>query len=126
MTQTTTVNRHPAFLDELAFDAVMNASFLRKPIKGEVAITAVVEAVASLYATLTPVLKGSVGGRDFIEYNAELSSGLGLHAVVALTRNSEGKVSEASVLMSPLDAVLVISSKVSESLSSGMTTDFFF
>ena len=97
--------RHP-FLDDLTADAELISSPLRGPVIGRDKIRLAVDAVGSFYASQTPTFLQSVGSRLFLEYEARLTNGEKLSAVVVVDRNPDGSVPRVSVRMSPLGAVL--------------------
>ena len=108
--------RHP-FLDDLTADAELVSSPLRGPVVGRDAIHLAVNAVGSFYASQTPTFLQSVGSRLFLEYEAHLTNGEKLSAVVVVDRNPDGSVPRVSVRMSPLGAVLSLAAHLREALS---------
>jgi hypothetical protein len=113
---TPTNKQPPAFLAELAPDAVFSATTLRSPVTGPEAITRVVATVGSLYLSMTPLFKGTIGNREFSEYDAEMQNGQRIHGVVTMTRDEKGKILKMVVSQSPLDAVLWLSARLEELL----------
>jgi hypothetical protein len=108
--------RHP-FLDDLSADAELIGSPLRGPVIGRDKIRLAVDAVGSFYASQTPTLLQSVDSRLFLEYQAHLTNGKKLRAVVVVDRNPDGSVPRVSVRMSPLGAVLSLAAHLRETLS---------
>ncbi len=104
----------PSFLDELADDASLTGTISRKPVTGAENIARVLAAVGDLYSSQTFTFKGAVGEREFLEYDAELLGGTKVHAIVALTRNKQGKVSHIVVGHGPLDGAIEMSSRLGE------------
>jgi hypothetical protein len=87
--------RHP-FLDDLSADAELISSPLRGPVIGRDKIRLAVDAVGSFYASQTPTLLQSVDSRLFLEYEAHLTNGKKLSAVVVVDRNPDGSVPRAA------------------------------
>lgn len=108
--------RHP-FLDDLTPDAELVSSVTRKPVTGREAIRVVVDAVGTFYASQTPTFAGTVGSRLFLEYEAVLTSGETLNAVVVVEHAADGAVPRVSVRMSPLGAVLSLAAQLRDALA---------
>jgi hypothetical protein len=121
---TTAESHRPSFLDELAHDASLTGTITRKPVTGMEEIARVLAAVGSLYASQTVTFEATVGEREFLEYDAELIGGPAVHAIVALTRNKQGKVSHIDVGHGPLDGAIEMSARLSalglESIDAGV------
>jgi hypothetical protein len=115
--------RHP-FLDDLSADAELIGSPLRGPVIGRDKIRLAVDAVGSFYASQTPTLLQSVDSRLFLEYEAHLTNGKKLRAVV-VDRNPDGSVPRVSVRMSPLGAVLSLAAHLRETLSNQLPEHLF-
>jgi len=116
--------RHP-FLDDLTTDAELVSSVLRGPVSGRDEIRLAVNAVGTFYASQTPTFVQAVGSRLFLEYEAVLTSGENLSAVVVVDHNSDGSVPRVSVRMSPLDAVLTLAAHLREALSKQLPENLF-
>jgi hypothetical protein len=116
--------RHP-FLDDLTTDAELNSSVLRSPVTGRNDIRQVVNAVGTFYASQTPTYVQNFGSRLILEYEAALTSGEKLSAVVIVDRNPDGSVPRVSVRMSPLGAVLSLATGLRERLSKQLSEDVF-
>jgi hypothetical protein len=116
--------RHP-FLDDLTTDAELISSVLRGPVTGRNDIRQVVDAVGTFYASQTPTYVQNVGSRLVLEYDAALTSGEKLSAVVIVDRNPDGSVPRVSVRMSPLGAVLSLATGLRERLSKQLSEDLF-
>ncbi|TDN67101.1 hypothetical protein [Paraburkholderia sp. BL10I2N1] len=116
--------RHP-FLDDLTDDAELVSSVLRGPVIGRDEIRLAVNAVGTFYASQSPTFLQTVGSRLFLEYEAVLTSGENLSAVVVVDRNSDGSVPRVSVRMSPLGAVLTLATHLREALSKQLPENFF-
>ena len=116
--------RHP-FLDDLTPDAVLVSSVLRAPVTGRDAIRVAVDAVGSFYASQTPTFIQTVGSRLFLEYEAVLTSGENLSAVVVVDHNADGAVPRVSVRMSPLGAVLSLAAHLRQTLSQQLPSNLF-
>lgn len=116
--------RHP-FLDDLTTDAELVSSVLRGPVTGRDEIRLAVNAVGTFYASQTLTFLQTVGSRLFLEYEAVLTRGESLSAVVVVDHNSDGSVSRVSVRMSPLDAVLTLAAHLREALSKQLPENLF-
>lgn len=116
--------RHP-FLDDLTDDAELISSVLRGPVTGRNEIRLVVNAVGTFYASQMPTFLQTVGPRLFLEYEAVLTSGESLSAVVVVDHNPDGSVPRVSVRMSPLGAVLSLATHLRESLSEQVPESLF-
>lgn len=116
--------RHP-FLDDLSADAELIGSPLRGPVIGRDKIRLAVDAVGSFYASQTPTFLQSVGSRLFLQYEARLTNGEKLSAVVVVDRNPDGSVPRVSVRMSPLGAVLSLAAHLRETLSNQLPEHLF-
>ena len=116
--------RHP-FLDDLTADAELVSSLLRGPVIGRDEIRLAVNAVGSFYASQTPTFIQSVGSRLFLEYEAHLTNGDRLSAVVVIDHNPDGSVPRVSVRMSPLGAVLSLAAHLRETLSNRLPEHLF-
>ena len=116
--------KHP-FLDDLAPNATLTGSLMRRPIVGRENIQRAVHATGTLYASQTPTFLGAIGNRTFLQYDAALHSGLELHAVAVIDRDDDGAVQAVSVTMGPLDAVLSLSGRLGPLLEADLGRDTF-
>lgn len=116
--------RHP-FLDDLSVDAELTSSVLRGAVIGRDEIKLAVNTVGTFYASQNPTFLETVGSRLFLEYEAVLTSGESLNAVVVVDRNPDGSVPRVSVRMSPLGAVLSLATNLRETLSGQLPEDLF-
>ena len=116
--------RHP-FLDDLSVDAELTSSVLRGAVIGRDEIKRAVTTVGTFYASQNPTFLQTVGSRLFLEYEAVLTSGESLNAVVVVDRNPDGSVPHVSVRMSPLGAVLSLATNLREALSGQLPEDLF-
>jgi len=116
--------RHP-FLDDLTADAELVSSPLRGPVIGRDKIRLVVDAVGSFYASQSPTFLESAGSRLFLEYEAHLTNGETLSAVVVVDHNPDGSVPRVSVRMSPLGSVLSLAAHLRERLSKQLPENLF-
>jgi hypothetical protein len=98
---------------------------LRGPVIGRDEIRLAVNAVGTFYASQTPTFLQAVGSRLFLEYEAVLTSGESLSAVVVVDHNSDGSVPRVSVRMSPLGAVLSLATHLREALSKQLPESIF-
>jgi hypothetical protein len=116
--------RHP-FLDDLTEDAELVSSPLRGSIVGRDKIRLAVNTVGSFYASQTPTFLQSVGSRLFLEYEAQLTNGEKLSAVVVVDHNPDGSVPRVSVRMSPLGSVLSLAAHLRDKLSKRLPENLF-
>jgi len=116
--------RHP-FLDDLTADAELTSSVLRGPVVGRDQIRRAIDAVGTFYASQTPTFVQTVGSRLFLEYEAVLTNGERLNAVVVVDRNPDGSVPRVSVRMSPLGSVLSLAAFLREALSQQLPEKLF-
>jgi hypothetical protein len=116
--------RHP-FLDDLTVDAELISSVLRGPVVGRDNIRLVVDAVGTFYTSQTPVFVQAVGSRLFLEYEAVLTSGEKLNAVVVVEHNPDGLVPRVSVRTSPLGSVLSLATSLRETFSTRLPASLF-
>jgi hypothetical protein len=116
--------RHP-FLDDLTADAELISSVLRGPVIGRDEIRLAVNAVGTFYASQTPTYLQTVGSRLFLEYEAVLTSGESLSAVVVVDHSADGSVPRVSVRMSPLGVVLSLATHLREALSKQLPESLF-
>jgi hypothetical protein len=115
----------PAFLAELDEAAVMTAAFMKRPLTGVAPINRVVLAAASFYEKMTPQYKGGFDGREFIGFKALLKSGEELHGLVALSRNTVGKIVELDVWHSPLGGLVRLSKGIASVVGDEFGPDLF-
>jgi hypothetical protein len=116
--------RHP-FLDDLTVDAELTSSVLRGPVVGRDQIRRAVDAVGAFYASQTPTFLQTVGSRLFLEYEAVLTNGERLNAVVVVDHNPDGSVPRVSVRMSPLGSVLLLAASLRGALSQQLPASLF-
>jgi hypothetical protein len=116
--------RHP-FLDDLTVDAELTSSVLRGPVIGRDQIRRAVNAVGTFYASQTPTFLQTVGSRLFLEYEAVLTDGERLNAVVVVDHNPDGSVPRVSVRMSPLGSVLSLAASLRGALSQQLPESLF-
>lgn len=113
------------FLDDLTADAELVSSVLRGPVIGRDEIRVAVDAVGTFYALQTPTFVQTNGSRLVLEYEAVLTNGENLSAVVVVDRNADGSVPRVSVRMSPLGAVLTLAAHLRETLSKQFPESLF-
>jgi hypothetical protein len=116
--------RHP-FLDDLTVDAELTSSVLRGPVIGHDQIRRAVGVVGTFYASQTPTFLQTVGSRLFLEYEAVLTNGERLNAVVVVDHNPDGSVPRVSVRMSPLGSVLSLAASLRGALSQQLPESLF-
>jgi hypothetical protein len=116
--------RHP-FLDDLSEEAELTSSVLRGTVKGREAIRLVVDTVGTFYASQKPTFLETVGSRLLLEYEAVLTTGESLSAVVIVDHNADGTVPHVSVRMSPVGPLLSLATHLREALSDQLSEDLF-
>lgn len=120
----TSPQRHP-FLDDLAADAELTGTVLRKPIQGRENIRRLVQAVGTLYTSQTPTFLGTVQGRTFLEYHATLQNGQSLQAIGSIERGADENVVRVNISMGPLDAVLSLSAHLAALVGGELGAEHF-
>ncbi|MEH7881493.1 hypothetical protein V7799_30010 [Rhizobium laguerreae] len=117
--------KHP-FLDDLADDAELRGTVLRRPVSGRDNIKRLVEAVGTLYASQTPTFYGAVEQRHFLQYKATLRSGLDLEAVGVIERDETGLVRRVTMTFAPLDAAVSLSAGLGVVVRKEFGDDLFY
>jgi hypothetical protein len=117
--------KHP-FLDDLADDAELRGTVLRRPVSGRDNIRRLVEAVGTLYASQTPTFYGAIEQRHFLQYQATLRSGLDLEAVGVIERDKTGLVRRVTMTFAPLDAALSLSTGLGGLIRQEFGDDLFY
>ena len=115
----------PAWLDLLNDDAVMTASVLRDRITGPSRIAKVVETVGILYVSMERTFYEAIKSKEFIEYDAVLTSGHKLHGLIALTKTADGRISQISITQSPIEAVVWLSRELGKRLTDELGPNTF-
>ena len=117
--------RHP-FLDDLADDAELRGTVLRRPVSGPDNIKRLVGAVGTLYASQTPTFYGAIDQRHYLQYKATLRAGLDLDAVGVIERDETGLVRRVTMTFAPLDAALSLSLGLCSIVGEEFGDDLFF
>lgn len=117
--------RHP-FLDDLADDAELRGTVLRRPVSGRDNIKRLVETVGTLYASQTPTFYGAIGHRHFLQYKATLRTGLDLEAVGVIERDETGLVRRVTITFAPLDAAVSLSAGLGGIVGEEFGDDLFY
>lgn len=115
----------PAWLNQLAPDATMNSSVLRRSLHGREAIIKVVQAAGGLYESHTVVFNASFANRELLEYDAFAFGGLPVHGVLTLTKNTSGEIVDVGIHHGPLNAVNRLSAALSEILGPDLGAEYF-
>ncbi|CAN7746453.1 hypothetical protein [Rhizobium leguminosarum] len=116
--------RHP-FLDDLTAEAELISSVLRGPVIGREEIRRVVDAVGTFYVEQAPTFMEIVGSRTFLEYEALLTSGERLNAIVIIDRHPDGSIPRVSVRMAPVHAVVSLADHLKGALSGQLPKQLF-
>ncbi|MDQ0996214.1 hypothetical protein QFZ34_001391 [Phyllobacterium ifriqiyense] len=117
--------KHP-FLDDLADDAELRGTVLRRPVSGRDNIRRLVEAVGTLYAAQTSTFYGAIDQRHFLQYKATLRAGLDLEAVGVIERDDTGLVRRVAMTFAPLDAALSLSAGLAGVVGKEFGDDLFY
>ncbi len=122
---TTKQEKHP-FLDDLADDAELGGTLMRRPVSGRDRIRRLVEAVGTLYASQTPTFQGTIGPRHFLQYQATLRNGLKLEAIGVIERDEADVVHRVTMTFAPLDAAMSLSAGLGRILAQEFDRDLFY
>ncbi|MEH2702258.1 MULTISPECIES: hypothetical protein [Rhizobium] len=117
--------KHP-FLDDLADDAELRGTVLRRPVSGRDNIKRLVEVVGTLYASQTPTFYGAIDQRHVLQYQATLRTGLDLEAVGVIERDETGLVQRVTMTFAPLDAAVSLSAELGGIVGEEFGGDLFF
>ncbi|UIY31803.1 hypothetical protein LZK73_33500 (plasmid) [Neorhizobium galegae] len=117
--------KHP-FLDDLAEDAELRGTVLRRPVSGRDNIKRLVGAVGTLYASQTPTFYGAIDRRHFLQYKATLRTGLDLEAVGVIERDESGLVRRVTMTFAPLDAAVSLSAGLGGIVGQEFGGDLFY
>jgi hypothetical protein len=117
--------KHP-FLDDLADDAELRGTVLRRPVSGRDKIKRLVGAVGTLYASQTPTFYGAIDRRHFLQYKATLRTGLDLEAIGVIERDESGLVRRVTMTFAPLDAALSLSAGLGGIVGQELGGDLFY
>ncbi|MFJ7217400.1 hypothetical protein [Amycolatopsis sp. NPDC098790] len=96
----------------LADDVVLEATVLRKPIRGRVGVEAVMAAAAAYYTRLSFTHQATSGARTYLEWEAAAPNGAEMSGITVLTRTPDGLVEQVAIHHRPLDAALEFSRAV--------------
>lgn len=115
----------PAWLNQLAPNATMISSVLRRPLHGREAIIKVVQAAGGLYEMHTVAFNGQFADRELLEYDALAFGGLPVHGVLTLTRNTSGEIVDVGIHHGPLSAVNRLSAALKGILGADLGAEYF-
>uniref|UniRef100_B0T945 Uncharacterized protein n=1 Tax=Caulobacter sp. (strain K31) TaxID=366602 RepID=B0T945_CAUSK len=115
----------PAFLSELAADAVLTTTYLEAPLHGAELVALVVRTAGSIYLSKHLRYAGRIEGRDIIAYEAALPGGEALQSQVTLSRDEAGKVVGVNVGYSPLAATRAMSALLKSRLGQRLGQELF-
>ncbi|MGO8257068.1 hypothetical protein [Rhizobium ruizarguesonis] len=114
------------FLDDLADDAELRGTVLRRPVSGRDNIKRLVEAVGTLYASQQPTFYGAIDQRHFLQYQATLRTGLDLEAVGVIERDETGLVQRVAMTFAPLDAAVSLSAELRDIVGEEFGDNLFY
>jgi len=117
--------KHP-FLDNLADDAELRGTVLRRPVSGRDNIKRLVEAVGTLYASQQPTFYGAIDQRHFLQYQATLRTGPDLEAVGVIECDETGLVRRVTMTFAPLDAAVSLSAELGGIVGEEFGDDLFY
>ena len=106
----------PAFLDELADTAVLDAAVLRERIVGSDNIRRVVAAVGGIFLSQTPGFRVQEGNLEIYEYKAALADDQHVNGVITVTRAPDGAVMHVGSYMTPLGSLQAVAAALREKL----------
>jgi hypothetical protein len=118
-------NDGPAFLADLADDAVMTGTILAKPLRGKDVIRQVIRSIASCFVSQSMSGHAVDGSIETIEYGAELELGGSIHGSVTVTRRADGKVVAIDGRHSPQVAAAALAMVLRTKLAVWLTPDPF-
>jgi hypothetical protein len=114
----TPLPKGPAFLEELSPEATLTMTVLQGTITGAEAVSHIIRTLVTLYASTHVSFRGSVEGRDFINYEPTLVSGQAVEAVVTLVRGEDRLIRHINIGYSPLDGALALAGSLEKALAS--------
>ncbi len=116
--------RHP-FLDDLAEDAELTSTLMRRAVIGRENVKKLVTAVGTLYRSQTPLFLGSIENRTLLQYHAEMVNGKSIDGVAVIERDPSGTVQRVSVTFSPLDSALSLAARLAPQVENELGADLF-
>lgn len=125
MTAPSTPLLSPAWLDQLAPDAILISSVLNRSLRGRDSIIKVVQAVGGMYEAHLVVFHATFSDRELIEYDALILGGVAVHGVVLLSRNAAGEILNVGVHHGPVEAVNKLSAALKERLFDEFGGEYF-
>lgn len=115
------------FADAFAEDVVLEATALRKPIRGRDNVALVMGTASKAYESLIFTHEASNGLRSYVEWEAVVAGEPTLYGSTILVRDESGKIVKAIIQHRPLDGVLAFSAKMGELLAgSAIDPDCFY
>lgn len=105
-----------AFGEALAKDVQLDASVMRRPVRGRHDVAAVLAAAASLYDSLTFTRRFTDGNVAYAEWHAEACGSTKMAGVTVLTHDDTGRVTHAAIHHRPVGAVVAFAEALAERL----------
>ncbi|MEX3811274.1 hypothetical protein AB3X96_13570 [Paraburkholderia sp. BR13439] len=99
----------PLWLTNLAENATLEASVLKRPIEGRADILSVIKHAVSLYEFQQHSYKGAIGDSLYMESYRSQIQGMPIETVVVAHMNEHGETESVVISHRPLNAVLLFS-----------------
>ncbi|MGV9352129.1 nuclear transport factor 2 family protein [Streptomyces misionensis] len=100
------------FTRALAEDVVLEASALRRPLRGRETVTLVMATASRVYESLEFTRETRDGDRSYLEWEATAFGGMRLLGSTILVRNDAGEITRAIIQHRPLPALLAFSAEL--------------
>jgi hypothetical protein len=101
-----------AFADALATDVLLEASALRRSVRGRKEVALVLATASRVYDSLVFTHETRDGARTYLEWEASACNGTRLLGTTVLVRDEAGKVEHAVIQHRPLTGLLVFSTEL--------------
>ncbi|MET8564114.1 nuclear transport factor 2 family protein [Streptomyces flaveolus] len=113
------------FAQALAEDVVLEASALRRPIRGRETVALVMGTASKVYESLEFTRQTRDGDRSYLEWEATAFGGMRLLGSTILVRNDAGEITRAVIQHRPLQGLLAFSAELGRLLD-GQVADGTF
>lgn len=114
-----------AFADAFADDVVLEASVLRKPVRGIDQVKRVMAAASAVYASLEFTAQAMAGSRQYLEWIGRGYDGVAYRGVTVLTRNPAGALAHIAIHHRPLGAAMHFSRALASALAGAVDPTHF-
>lgn len=115
-----------AFGESFAEGVVLEASVLRKPVRGRDNVAAVMAVASEIYEKVMFKQEGTGPGRTYLEWRTEAFGGTELLGVTVLTKDAVGHIVHIAIHHRPLQAALQFSHHLGELLAGQIDRDHFY